>query len=611
MAQRTAGAGADDCPGTDVQDDGSEAEMTERSVRWGRGGRALAAMAVGLVAVPTVLSTAAVAGPAPLKLLKLPKAVKGEITVMQDLWGDKSTDKVSRSSDGVYRAEQDPGSLFTVTKAIGARSVWSQKDAAGRAVTGQGVTVALLDSGLSPVPGLDGAGKVVQGPDLSLENGSDALRNLDSFGHGTHLAGIIAGEDVVDRDAKTGEPKGTKPADQLGVAPDAGLLALKLATANGSTDVSQVIAALDWVSQHKNDHGMNVRVVNLAFGTDSLQPYQLDPLAAAAENAWRNGLVVVVSGGNDGQRTFRLTDPAMDPYVIAVGASDPVLRVDGWKTPRVADFSNSGTSQRHVDLLAPGKSMTALRDPGSFVDVEHPEGRLRGDTSGRLFRGSGTSQASAVVSGAAALLLQANPALTPDQVKAALVATAKPVPGVSPVYQGAGQLDVDAAVALSRSAVGKTGAAATALLSGALQALPGALPLVGPASAALPGVVQRFPVATGTGSLEAARGGSNLFDPESEVVLAGEVDVQGLPFDAARWAASSAKATAWSGGSWTGALVVRGLVGGPLVGRALVGGPLVRRPVEQRPLGRGPLVRGAVERRELGRRPLVRRPVEC
>src|SRR5439155_23045999 len=108
----------------------------------------------------------------------------------------------------------------------------------------------------------------------------------------------------------------------LGVAPDARLLSMKLATTDGSTDVSQIIAALNWVTEHQvSADGSRVRVVNLSFGTDSLQAYQLDPLAAAAENAWRHGLVVVVSGGNEGPSAGRLTDPAIDPYVLAVGAS--------------------------------------------------------------------------------------------------------------------------------------------------------------------------------------------------------------------------------------------------------------------------------------------------
>jgi len=495
----------------------------DRTTRRGRTRRGAVVVLVGALGLPLLSATPALAGPD-----KAPKPPKG-VTVMKDQWGDPVADEVSKSLEGKYKADKDPGSLFTVTTAIGARKVWAQTDAAGRAVTGQGVTVALLDSGISPVAGLNGAGKIVNGPDLSLESGQDALRNLDTFGHGTHLGAIIAGEDPIEHDAKTGALKGTKPDDQLGVAPDATLLPIKLATTNGSTDVSQVIAALDWVSQHAHDSGVNVRVVNLSFGTDSLQPYQLDPLAAAAENAWRHGVVVVVSGGNEGQQSFRLTDPAMDPYVIAVGASDPQLDVK-WKAPAVAAFTNTGTADRHVDLLAPGKSITSLRDPGSSIDQQHPEGLVAGDTSTRLFRGSGTSQAAAVVSGAAALLVQANPSLTPDQVKAALVNTATPLAGVPAVSQGAGELNVEAAVGLVRAAL-KPGTAQTALKA----------------------AVQRFPVATGTGSLEAARGGAHLVDHATGAVLSGEVDVQGQPFDAASWSGLSAGSTAWTGGVWNSA----------------------------------------------------------
>jgi serine protease AprX len=262
-------------------------------------------------------------------------------------------------------------------------------------------------------------------------------------------------------------------------------------------------------------------VVNLSYGATALQPYQIDPLAAAAENAWRHGLVVVVSGGNEGPTATGLTNPAIDPYVIAVGASDSKGTVSGWKVPTVADFSSHGTTSRHVDLLAPGRSIAAFRDPGSFVDGQNPLGLVTGDASGRLFRGSGTSQAAAVVSGAAALLLQADPTLTPDKVKAALVTTAKPLPGVSAMDGGTGKLDVAAAY----NAVHK-------------------------------GIVtspQSFPVATGLGSLDAARGGSYLYDADTGVALRGETDVQGNAWNPVLWQAATATGTTWNGGLWLGA----------------------------------------------------------
>jgi serine protease AprX len=442
-------------------------------------------------------------------------------------WGDLLADDVAQDSKGKNHADQDPGSLYTIENAIGARKVWAQTDSNNRQITGQGVAVALLDSGTAQVPGLTGANKLTYGPDLSIE-GNGPLTDQDTFGHGTHMAGIIAARDPGTLTAKT-IPK-LDPSVQLGVAPDAELESIKLATADGSTDVSQVIAALNWITEHQTaPDGNPVRVVNLSFGTDSVQPYQLDPLAAAAENAWRHGLVVVVSGGNEGASADRLTDPAIDPYVIAVGASSGNDTVDGWKKPTVASFSSSGTASRHVDLLAPGKSIVSLRDPGSSIDTQHPEGLVDGDTSGRLFRGSGTSQAAAVVSGAVALLLQAHPELTPDQVKALLVSTADAV-NASPIYAGAGQLDIAAALDAAKKS-----------LVGSLVKL-----VLGKTSP-----VQSFPVSTGQGSLQAARGDSVLVDADG-ASLDGEVDVQGNAWDPAAWWSAASSGTSWSGGQWLG-----------------------------------------------------------
>jgi serine protease AprX len=475
--------------------------------------------AVGLAAAGM-----APAGAAEPKPTKPPKAV-----VVGTIWGDVRADEAALDPYDKNDAKADPGSLFTITNAIGAREVWRDKDAWGRAVTGQGVTVAVLDSGVAAVPGLNAPGKVVRGPDLSLEANSDVALAEDSFGHGTHMGSIIAGKDPVEVDAKSGAPKADDASKQLGVAPDAQLLALKLASTDGSTDVSQVIAALDWVSQHRTDNGMNVRVINLSFGTSSLQAYQLDPLATAAENAWHRGLVVVVSGGNGGAKATTLTDPAIDPYVIAVGSSDPNNKVDGWrKHPRVADYSSRGSTERHVDLLAPGRSVVGLRAPGSYVDLNNPQGRVVGDGAGRLFRGSGTSQAAAVVSGAAALLLQAYPQLTPDQVKAALVSTARDIKSADTVDEGAGQLDVhDALESVKKAFAAKD------------------------PSGTLRSAQQSYPLASGTGSLEEARGGALLVDPATGDVLSGEVDVQGVAWDAQVWARESAAGESWSGGTWS------------------------------------------------------------
>ncbi len=410
-----------------------------------------------------------------------------------------------------WRPDRDRGrSLAETLEAAGIDDVLDLGDR--DSLTGEGVTVALIDSGVVPVEGLTTAGKGVNGPDLSFESQHEETRHLDTFGHGTHMAGIIAGRDgVSERELDRGD-------GFHGVAPDARLLSVKVASADGATDVSQVIAALDWVVQHRDDDGMSVRVVNLSFGTESTQSHLLDPLAHAAEVAWRRGIVVVVSAGNNGNGTEQLTDPAMDPYVLAVGASDD-LGTDRSRDDVVADFSNRGSAERTPDLVAPGRSIESLRAPGSFVDEAHPTARVHAGhgEEPRFFRGSGTSQAAAFVSGAAALLLEQRPELTPDQVKALLTSTADPLRGADRRLQGAGLIDVRGAT-----------------------------------RARTPDAVQSFPVSTGTGSLEAARGGSHVADPETGVELVGELDIFGQAWDGRSWSEAAWLGRSWSGGTWNG-----------------------------------------------------------
>lgn len=197
------------------------------------------------------------------------------------------------------------------------------------------------------VEGLSRRGAVVNGPDLSYESQAPDLLHLDAFGHGTHLAGIIAAE-----------------ADEaVGVAPDSHLVSLKVAAHDGATDVPQVIAAIDWVVQHRNDPGMNIRVFNLAYGTDGVQDRMIDRLAYAVEVAWRHGIVVVVSAGNDGAGA-RVTNPAISPFVLTVGATDP-RGTDSVADDVLADFTSTGDGSRSVDVVAPGKSIASLPTPSA------------------------------------------------------------------------------------------------------------------------------------------------------------------------------------------------------------------------------------------------------
>ena len=236
-----------------------------------------------------------------------------------------------------------------------------------RGWTGDGIDVALIDSGVAPVPGLDV--QVINGPDLVRLAGFQSCQ-VDTYGHGTHMAGLIAG-----RDAWIPPGKEDEEYDHgfVGAAPGARIVSIKVASSDGATDVSQVIAAIDWVVQHRNSDGLNIRVLNLSFGTDGTQDYRLDPLAYAAEVAWLHGIVVVVAAGNSGFGTPQLNNPAYDPYVIAVGGDDTKGTDDeGRRDPVVAD---AGNAIRHPDLVAPGKSIISLRDPGAFVDDANPSAR--------------------------------------------------------------------------------------------------------------------------------------------------------------------------------------------------------------------------------------------
>ena len=387
--------------------------------------------------------------------------------------------------------------MASVVDQIGARSLWQ------RGITGKGVAVAIIDTGVAPVPALTGADKVIAKVDLSAEAGVPEATYLDTFGHGTHIAGIIAGRDPgVDPVTATADPNRF-----LGVAPGAGIVAVKVADNTGAVDVSQVIAGIDWVVDHKDQLG--IRVLNLSYGVNPTQSYLVDPLAYAVERAWNAGIVVVGAVGNDGKAMHTVANPAIDPFVLAVGAVE--WTGSGWTVP---SFSSSGDKHiRLPDLAAPGAHIDSLRDPGSRLDVEHPEGYV----SSTLFRGSGSSMATAVVSGSAALLLSAYPSLSPNQVKSLLVGSSTPISGSSLIV-GKGVVNVAAALAAAPTA---------------------------------PATVQPWAASAGTGSLEAARGGEHV--SLNGTALSGEVTANGASWTGASWSGASWTGGSWNGASWTGA----------------------------------------------------------
>ena len=201
--------------------------------------------------------------------------------------------------------------MTNVSRLTGAQTFWKN------GYTGQGVDVALLDSGVAPVNGLLTPNKLVMGPDLSFESQAPTSATWTrSVTARTWLASSAG--------ATAAQPSrlATDNTNYLGMAPGARIVSLKLADAQGNTDVSQVIAAIDWVVAHGHDAGLNIRVMNMSFGTDSTQDYRLDPLSHAAEVAWHSGVVVVVSAGNGDGTRVGLANPAYNPAVLAVGAAE-------------------------------------------------------------------------------------------------------------------------------------------------------------------------------------------------------------------------------------------------------------------------------------------------
>jgi serine protease AprX len=440
---------------------------------------------------------AATAAPAIAALLSSGPATSGTPTNAAAAPRPTSPDYARSSMDsGVWRWnrwQDNQGSpnhdLKGIREAIGASS-----QAAG-GLDGSGVGVALIDTGIVSTPALP-ASRIVNGPDLSFESQSDDLRYLDTYGHGTHLAGIIAGND---------------PADNFkGVAPGVKLTSVKVGANHGVVDVSEVIAGIDWVVEHRNDDSRApIKVINLAYGTQGTQDASRDPLSFAVENAWRAGIVVVVAAGNDGETSTRLNDPGFNPYVLTVGSvSDKGTYSKS--DDELSKFSNR-SSARNLDLAAPGETIVSLRDPGASIDVDYTAARV----GNRYFRGSGTSQATAVVAGAAALLLQSRPSLRPDQVKALLKSSSTPINKGTAAKMGIGQLNLAAALSAST---------------------PNA-------------VTQTWPRGTGTGSLEAARGG--VYVQRDGKNLTGENDLFGS-FSTSSWAKASAAGDSWQGGTWMG-----------------------------------------------------------
>jgi serine protease AprX len=353
---------------------------------------------------------------------------------------------------------------------------------------GTGIGVAVIDSGVSQVNGLEGPNGTGTRIVFSESFVPYDTQTRDFYGHGTHVAGIIASQGKADYPGKV------YPGTYMGLAPGANIINLRVLDQMGAGTDSTVIAAIQSAIQLKNTY--NIRVLNLSLGRGVYESYAQDPLCQAVEAAWKAGIVVVVAAGNSGRDNSMSTQgyatigaPGNDPYVITVGATN-MHGTFSQGAQTVTSYSSKGpTLLDHIakpDLVAPGNLVISLYVPASTLGNTNPNlaiypcnstGQICSAAYGQpdFIQLSGTSMATPVVSAAAALLLQQNPSLTPDQVKARLMKTSykglgnyytaydqsgNPYPMQSDIFsEGAGAVDVMAALTNSDLAPSGIGAA--------------------------------------------------------------------------------------------------------------------------------------------------------
>lgn len=334
-------------------------------------------------------------------------------------------------------------------------------------VSGSGVGVAVLDTGITNIADFGGYGpcRLIDSAVFSSDN-----NNHDDCGHGTHVAGIIAGDGL----SSTGKQYSQTI---LGIAPRANVISVKVLDHTGSGLVSNVVQGISWCLANRSKD--NIRVINMSLGHPVGQSYTTDPLCQAVESAWKAGIVVVCAAGNEGRLNVTAANgapnggygtnyssvecPGNDPYVITVGA---MKSVDGIRADdQIATYSGRGPSLFDFvvkpDIVAPGNKVVSTEDPGSSYLVQTYASQVQIPAtlywpghqgySNAYYMLSGTSMATPVVSGAIALMLQQAPGLTPDTVKARLMISADkwadPTGAGDPCTYGAGYLDLPAAMA--------------------------------------------------------------------------------------------------------------------------------------------------------------------
>lgn len=306
-------------------------------------------------------------------------------------------------------------------------------------IRGNDVTIAVLDTGVRSFRSLRRDSmyfcRYFGTYDVFTEEFSTS--NNDESGHGTHVASVAVNSN---RDSKN---------RFYGIAPNANLVAVKAFNEAGMGTYGDVIAGLEWIVANKDI--FNIRVLNLSFSATPSSHYWQDPLNLAVMHAWKEGIVVIASAGNAGPKNMTVGVPGNVPYIITVGAITDAFTPDDYSDDYIPEFSSQGPTHEGFvkpEIVAPGGHILGLMSSDSELAKEHPEYH----TGNRYFEMSGTSQSAAVVSGVAALMLQVDPHLTPDEIKCKLISsagmalTSQENVAYSVFRQGAGVVDAFSAI---------------------------------------------------------------------------------------------------------------------------------------------------------------------
>jgi len=361
-------------------------------------------------------------------------------------------------------------SLDRETKSFGHISATTGTDAVRQSTTtsllggtttttldGTGIGIAVIDSGIDATHKgfLDKSNnlRVVASKDFTGENRTD-----DPYGHGTHVASIAAGNGRISN------------ATYIGIAPNANIVNLRVLNSTGTGSVSGLLNALNWVLSYRTQY--NIRVVNMSLGSPAVDSYKNDPVCQAVRKLVDAGIVVVAAAGNNGKNSAgqkiygQIHSPGNEPSAITVGAAN-TFGTDTRADDAVTTYSSRGPTRsfytdsygvKHYDnlikpdLVAPGNKLIYAEAIGNLLVTQNPQldaGVSPVDNRKMMYM-NGTSMAAPIAAGAAALLLQANPKLTPNMVKALLMYTSQPLAGFNMLEQGAGQLNIEGAVRLAK-----------------------------------------------------------------------------------------------------------------------------------------------------------------